>query len=106
MKRFILAIALTAAAGLASAGDKELAAVHVQSSNTATECTPPNSDLACAGLHAAIRANFSKREIGMLFGAATSYPEFGTSYARVQERYARFLRDVESGNQSVALAAK
>jgi hypothetical protein len=36
-----------------------------------------------------IRANFSPREIGILFGTATSYPEYATSYTRIKGRYER-----------------
>jgi hypothetical protein len=52
-------------------------------------CAPPTDLVACAAWHRVIRANFSPREIGILFGTATSYPEYATSYARVKSRYAR-----------------
>jgi hypothetical protein len=44
---------------------------------------------------APIRQNFSEREIGMLFGAATAYPEYRTSYSSVRERYDNLVRYVE-----------
>ena len=58
------------------------------------ECRPPSSSVACAQFHDEIRRSFSTREIGMLFGAATSYPEFRTSYSRVQGRYERLRSEL------------
>lgn len=52
-------------------------------------CAPPSDLVACAAWHQVIRANFSPREIGILFGTATSYPEYATSYARIKDRYVR-----------------
>ena len=52
-------------------------------------CAPPSDLVACTTWHQVIRANFSPREIGMLFGTATSYPEYATSYARIKSRYER-----------------
>ncbi|HSC09989.1 MAG TPA: hypothetical protein VLC97_03365 [Rhodanobacteraceae bacterium] len=52
-------------------------------------CAPPSDLVACAAWHQVIRANFSPREIGILFGTATSYPEYATSYARIKNRYVR-----------------
>lgn len=106
MKRTLLAIALFTAAGFAGAADQSLSPVTVNDSTKSIDCTPPNDQAECAKLHAMIRNNFSSREIGMLFGASTAYPESKTSYTRVKERYAKFLRDVDSENQSVAVAAK
>ena len=106
MKRTMLAIALVTATGFASAADQSLAPVTVENSSHAIDCTPPNDQPECAKLHALIRNNFSSREIGMLFGASTSYPEYRASYQRTKERYAKFLREVEADNQSLAVAAK
>ncbi|GAA0722654.1 hypothetical protein [Dokdonella soli] len=100
---------LCAASGLAGAGDnpqRTLAPITVQRGQ-ANDCTPPSSDKACATLHAQIRHDFSKREIGMLFGARTSYPESLTSYGRVHARYESFLRDVDMyGAENVALVVR
>jgi hypothetical protein len=52
-------------------------------------CMPPSDLAACTAWHQMIRANFSPREIGILFGTATSYPEYATSYSRIKDRYAR-----------------
>lgn len=104
MKQMLLAIGLFAAAGSAGAQDdpardqsNTLAPVIVERADGARiviECTPPAGDIRCAQLHRLIRENFSRDEIGMLFGAATAYPEYLTSYARVRERYDAFVRDI------------
>lgn len=52
-------------------------------------CMPPSDLVACTAWHQVIRANFSPREIGILFGTATSYPEYATAHARIKTRYAR-----------------
>jgi len=94
MKRIMFAIVLCLAAGYVSAGEETLATVSVNGESI--DCTPPNGSAACAKLHGLIRANFSAREIAMLFGSATAQPASLTSYSRVQERYARFLRDADA----------
>ncbi len=65
-------------------------------------CTPPSDHSACAAWHKVIRANFSPREIGILFGTATSYPEYATSYSRIRNRYER-LQDEFSAARTVTL---
>jgi hypothetical protein len=51
-------------------------------------CRPPSAAPACGDFHRFIRANFSSREISMLFGNRTSYPEYLTGgIDRVQRRY-------------------
>jgi len=92
MKRKIFAtiagVGLTALGTIALAADRpSLETVTVRQSSV--DCTPPNSVAACAAWHEEIRRNFTAREIGMLFGAATSYPEYKTSYSRVKARYDR-----------------
>jgi hypothetical protein len=111
MKRFtsiVLAAGLLAATSLATAnsnGQLALVTVH-QDRSSATDCTPPNDNKECADLHAAIRKNFSQREIGMLFGPATAYKEYVTSYDRLRAKYAAFVRDVEERGLAVAVAVK
>ncbi len=100
MKRTLLAIALcSACAGYAVAQDEEVLAPviveHVDGYRLVENCTPPASAPECAGFHELIRQHFSDREIGMLFGAATSYPEYRTSYDSVRERYDNLVRYVE-----------
>jgi hypothetical protein len=111
MKRFtsiLIGTGLLAATSLASANTNgQLAQVTVhQDSFPAADCTPPNDSRECADFHAAIRKNFSTHEIGMLFGAATSYLEYSTSYERVRAKYAAFVRDVGENGLAVAVAAK
>ena len=111
MNRFtsiVIGASLLFGASLASANNNgQLAAVTVHQDRFATaDCTPPNDSKECADLHAAIRKNFSRHEIGMLFGAATGYQEYKTSYDRVRAKYAAFTRDVEERGLAVAVAAK
>ena len=111
MKRLtsiVIGAGLLVVASLANANTNgQLAAVSVhQDRLSAADCTPPNDFKECADFHAAIRRNFSPHEIGMLFGAATSYQEYKTSFDRVRARYAVFLRDAEESGLAVAVAAK
>ena len=101
----VLGAGLLAATSLANAGG-QLAPVQVQGNlqSIAAACTPPNDSKECSDFHAAIRKNFSSREIGMLFGAASAYQEYLTSNDRLHAKYVSFLRDVEEA--SVAVAAK
>lgn len=99
------AIAMSAASGIAGAA-QSLATVKVNS-NTIVDCTPPNDLAVCSAFHAQIRGNFSVREIGMLFGAATSYPESLTSQSRLQQRYRAMSQEFAAVNHvTVKIAAK
>ncbi len=91
---------ICAATGIACAGTAPAAspAKTADASRRALDCTPPNDSSDCAALHAQIRATFTPSEITMLFGAATSSPEYPTAYTRVEARYQAFLRDYEAGN--------
>lgn len=60
------------------------------------DCTPPSDLRICTALHQQIRKEFTRDEIGMLFGAATAYPEYLTSYSRVIEHYRKFLQDLDA----------
>lgn len=101
MKRIAIAIALCAATGYLAAQEPEppvLEPVIVEQSTsivTPVNCTPPADAPACADFHALLRANFTQRELGMLFGASTAHPEYLASYDRTRERYAMLMRDVE-----------
>jgi hypothetical protein len=92
--------------GTAGAAERQsLDAVKVNSSGL--DCTPPNASDVCSAWHAQIRRSFTQREIGMLFGARTSYSEYRTSYSQVKERYDRLQNDFASTYQSSgAVAAK
>ena len=111
MKRFtsiVIGAGLLVAASLANANSNgQLAAVTVHEDRPgAAECTPPTDAKECADFHAAIRRNFSTREIGMLFGAATGYQEYPTAFERTRAKYAEFLRSAEESGLAVAVAAK
>ena len=101
--KFSIAVGLFTFAAIASAGEPQssLRTVTVRpvpSSANAVhyayklDCTPPNSATECAAFHREIRRNFSSREIGMLFGAVTAYPEARTAYFKVAERFDAFTR--------------
>lgn len=81
-----IAIAFSGFAGAAAAQNHQALSPVVVSGEVAA-CTPPLDAPACGNFHRFIRANFSSREIGMLFGARTSYPEYLTGgIDRVQRR--------------------
>jgi hypothetical protein len=109
MKRFtsiIIGAGLLATTSFANAAGT-LAQVNVRPNGSSlADCRPPNDAKECADFHAAIRQNFSSREIGMLFGAASAYPGYLTSNDRVRAKYAAFVRDVEENGLAVAVAAK
>ena len=109
MKRYtsiVIGAGLLAMTSVANAAG-ELAPVTIhQNAFSTAECTPPNDSKACSAFHAAIRRNFSNREIGLLFGAATAYQEYPTSNDRVRARYSEFLRNVEENGLAVAVATK
>lgn len=110
MQRFtsiVLGAGLLATTSFANASG-QLAPVNVQGNtqSIAAECAPPNDSQECAAFHAAIRKNFSAREIGLLFGAATAYQEYLTSNDRVHAKYAAFVREVEDNGLAIAVAAK
>jgi hypothetical protein len=93
---FTLAMPLFIACGSAfAASDPTLETVIVRSGNMSVDCTPPSAVPGCAALHAQIRANFSPREIQVLFGARTATAESLTAYPHLAERYAAFMRGVD-----------
>lgn len=100
MKRISIAIALCAATDcLAAQEPPTLETVIVEPSTrivTPIDCTPPADAPACADFHALLRANFTERELGMLFGAAAAHPEYRSSYDRTRDRYAVLMRDIEA----------
>ena len=69
------------------------------------ECKPPAYGVACAALHAQIRQNFSKREIVLLFGAASALAEYRTTYASTQARYEEFLHEIDLYGTAEATAS-
>jgi hypothetical protein len=109
MKRTLLAVLLCAVAAPVLAAEESLAPVVVERINgqrVVVDCAPPNDAPACSVFHDLIRQNFSPREIGMLFGAATAYLEYPTSYQATRERYAAFLRDIEENGMPVPVSMR
>ena len=89
-----LAIILAGLAGSAVAGNQQdLPPVNV-SAAVSLSCEPPSDASACENFHRWIRANFSRREIGMLFGTRTNYPEEQTGgIDRLHTRYEALLHE-------------
>ena len=102
----VIGIGLLAAAACANAAG-QLAPVTVHRNIiSSADCQPPSYARECTNFHAAIRKNFSTREIGMLFGAATSYLEYPTSYERVRAKYAAFVNNAEENGVAIAVVAR
>lgn len=104
-----IAIALAGIAGGASAaGQDQSMPTIVVSGAPVAECTPPNDSTGhrCDAFNQLIRANFSDREIGMLFGYRTSYPEYLTGgIDRLQRRYQAVLREYVAAQQAASKAS-
>lgn len=86
-----LAVVLAGFAGAAFAGNPQqvMGSVNV-SARAVAACTPPNGATghACDAYDEFVRANFTPRQIGMLFGSRSSYPEYLTGGVdRLQHRY-------------------
>ena len=67
-------------------------------------CTPPNDNMghACDAYNQFVRANFTSREIGMLFGYRTSYPDSLTGgIGRLQKRYDTLLQQFIAEHSAV-----
>ena len=100
-----IAIILAGSAGgaFAAGQGKVMPAVNVQAAGVAA-CTPPNDTTghACDAYDQFLRANFSRREIGMLFGASTSYPESLTGgIDRLHKRYDALLQQYIAAHSAV-----
>lgn len=104
-----IAIVLAGVVGVASAaGQGKSMRPIVVSGAPISECAPPNDTAghACDAFNQLIRANFTPREIGMLFGYQTSYPESLTGgIDRVHRRYQAVLQEYVAAEQA-ARAAK
>lgn len=88
-----IAIAAFSASAAAAAGNQQsLPTLHIVASDI-SGCTPPADAPRCDEFHHWIRANFSEREIGMLFGYHTAYPEYLTGgIDALQKRYETLLQ--------------
>ena len=107
-----IAIALAGITGMAAAasGSSTLSPLAVSGAAIA-QCVPPDdaAGSACERFDEMVRANFTAREIGMLFGNRTSYPEYRTGgIDRLQRRYNTLLQAwlAAQPGQAGALAAK
>lgn len=64
-------------------------------------CTPPTDAPQCAEFHRALRARFSNRELGMLFGHQSSYPESLTGgVERLRHRYEAAVQQYKLAQQA------
>lgn len=104
-----VAIILAGAAGVAFAGGQTnvMPPINVHPAGVAA-CAPPNGTTghACDGYNQFLRANFTPRQIGMLFGARTSYPEYLTGgIDRLQKRYDTLLQQYVASQRASANAA-
>ena len=107
MKRttcIIVAVIGLASLGSAGAHERQLEAVSVRSSSS-LDCAPPNDSQLCSVWHAEIRRNFTTREIGMLFNAATPYAEYKTVYSSVKKRYDRLAGEFAATHASADAVA-
>ncbi|HEY6941895.1 hypothetical protein [Dokdonella sp.] len=103
----VVATIATGACHSALAGSTQLPLEAITVQSQQVDCTPPSSSPACSELHAQIRLHFSPREIGMLFGARTSYPEASTTYERVNLRYVALVREIAANVRGAdAVAAR
>jgi hypothetical protein len=100
-----IAIVLASLAGLASAAGQQKAMQPITVSGVdVSACTPPNDSAghACDAYDEFLRANFTSREIGMLFGYQTSYPENLTGgIGQLQHRYQSLLQQFVAAHQAV-----
>lgn len=87
------AIAVAGFAGTAAAANQQSLPPLQVSAARASGCEPPADAPACGDFHRWIRANFSEREIGMLFGNRSSYPEYlSGGIATLKKRYQVLVR--------------
>ncbi|CAM5227872.1 hypothetical protein [Rhodanobacter lindaniclasticus] len=64
-------------------------------------CTPPAYAPSCEGFHRLIRANFSDREIRMLFGHSSTFPEYLTGgIDRLHKRYDGLVQEYIAAQQA------
>lgn len=97
------AFVLAAIVGVASAaGQNRVMHPITVSGAPVSECAPPNDTTghACDAFNQMVRANFTPREIGMLFGNASSYPESLTGgIDRLQRRYQAVVQEYMAAQQ-------
>ena len=105
LRTISIAIALASIAGVASAAGQNTVMQGITvSAAPVSECVPPNDATAhaCDAFNQLVRANFSPREIGMLFGYQTSYPESLTGGTdRLQRRYQAVITQYMAAREAV-----
>lgn len=104
MKLHVITVAIVssyfAAAAVAGEQQRMLPSVEV-SARSIQACTPPAYAPSCEGLHRLIRANFSDREIRMLFGHPSSFPEYLTGgIDRLHKRYDGLVQEYVAAQQA------
>ena len=98
MKCTLIAIALLAGSATAWAQDDDtlppVVVEHYDGSRVVVDCEPPTDSPNCTYYHALLRQNFTPHELALLFGPATGYADYRTSYSMAREHYAAFLDDI------------
>lgn len=105
-----IAIVLACVVGSASAaGQNATAHPAAAAGSMLAQCTPPNASPGptCDAFHRMLRDQFSLRELGMLFGNQSSYPEAQTGgIERLRRRYEaavqRYVAAQEAGANAIA----
>lgn len=101
-----IAIVLASVVGVASAaGPVKVMQPITVSGAPVSECTPPNEGTGhdCYAFNRMIRANFTPRQIGMLFGHSTSYPESLTGgIERLQRRYQALVQQFVAAQRAAS----
>lgn len=101
-----VAFVLTTIVGVASAAGQSTVMHPITVSGApVSECTPPNDTAghACDAFNQMVRANFTPREIGMLFGYASNYPESLTGgIGRLQRRYQAVVQEYVAAQQKAS----
>lgn len=91
MRTIAIAMALAGIAGTAAAGQADaVLQTAIVSGSTVTTCPHPfgTGNPACAALNRLVRANFTRREIDILFGTLASDSWYRrASFAQLQKRY-------------------
>lgn len=102
LREIAVALSLTGMTSLAFAGTPGSAPASVAAAQaTVSACTPPNGGTghACDGYDRFLRAHFTTRQIGMLFGYESSYPEYLSGGIRqLRQRYDRLMRQYVDGH--------
>lgn len=106
LRTISIATILLGTTGVAVAGNPSslMQPVTVSGAGIAS-CTPPNGSTghACDSFDQMLRANFTPRQLGMLFGYRTSYPEYLTGgIDRLQKRYDALVQQYLAAHRQTA----